>query len=852
MPSKTTKRNTVKSKTTRNSNNKPIKTLYEKIDKDLILRILASSELTDEEKNALHKYKQKISNRYVPVNYFFSKGSNFGRLYAEGSLSLQNFRKGIRHALAEHTYDDIDMVNAHPVLLSQYCVKNNIRCDLLSDYVNNREVWLSEIMDFHNVGRDCAKKLVLKLCYLGNYEVEEEEDENINRCCICHNIQRTYKICDGNVCRTCSDKGKKCLCNSERSVPICLLAKNWGVADLELNLIDLYHEIWNLEVDVNSTLESLNSTIDDIYPPNPNGKLKKLEKFAAELKMIANLVYKIEKDISDVVDEDDSKHNKKSSVLSMTAQILEHDCLMSMSNFFESKGFKVGVYCFDGLMIEKDNKKIIADDLLEKCSNYVKKETGYKIKLEIKPMNQSIAIPQLSEYVDNDKDVQEKLFILENSNYFRFCGGELYVFNELTGRYESNIEALNHYIIKHGYYFKKEIIISDKRSDIKFYGRDASLMAKIPPFIKEASRADEWLEETANTSLGYLLFKDGIYNMKTGIFTKGFDPSIVFHERVPHNFPERNEDEVKYAANMSFNLMLENPMPLMVAFARALAGDITAKKFIFIPGKTNSGKSKLVNMFINSFGGYVKNFNAENMAYTDKTDTRDEASKNRWAYLIRFARIIFSNEVNMKKVLNGNDIKKMASGGDKVVGRTHFKEETQFVPHFTPFCMLNDIPSIEPMDDAVYGRLVYCEFKKQFVDEVTEEYHIKADPDLDEKIRDPKFIRGFIHLILGSFIYFLENGQPEFDAVTKEEWTEGDRKDKNIIELLKNNFEITNINKDFITVSDMNKFRNKNIKDSIISNKRFNEIVYEAFKIRQAKRNGVRGWIGIIQKKLGI
>lgn len=126
MPSKTTKRNTVKSKTIWNSNDKPIKTLHEKIDKDIILRILTSPELTDDKKNASHKYKRKISNRYVPVNYHFSKEcDSFGWSYTENSLSLQNFRKGIRHALAKHTYDDIDMVNAHPVLLSQYYVKNN-------------------------------------------------------------------------------------------------------------------------------------------------------------------------------------------------------------------------------------------------------------------------------------------------------------------------------------------------------------------------------------------------------------------------------------------------------------------------------------------------------------------------------------------------------------------------------------------------------------------------------------------------------------------------------------------------------------------------------------------------------
>jgi phage/plasmid-associated DNA primase len=256
-------------------------------------------------------------------------------------------------------------------------------------------------------------------------------------------------------------------------------------------------------------------------------------------------------------------------------------------------------------------------------------------------------------------------------------------------------------------------------------------------------------------------------------------------------------------------------------------------------------------MFINSFGGYVDSFNAECLAYTGSNDTKDEASKNRWAYLICFARLIFSNEANMRKVFNGNDIKKISSGGDKIIGRTHNKEETQFVPHFTAFCMLNDIPKIDPMDDAVYERLEYCEFKKQFVKTPTEIYHIQADPDLDEKIRQPKFIRGFIHLILDGYKYFLEHGQPKFNACAKDEWTEGDRKDKNLKELLHNEFDITNNKNDFVSVAEMNKFRNKYKKDFLtVSNKRFNEIIQELFKISQTRKGKecVRGWAGIKQK----
>lgn len=200
----------------------------------------------------------------------------------------------------------------------------------------------------------------------------------------------------------------------------------------------------------------------------------------------------------------------------------------------------------------------------------------------------------------------------------------------------------------------------------------------------------------------------------------------------------------------------------------------------------------------------------------------------------------------------GNSIKKMSAGGDKLIGRNHNEAETAFVPHFTVFCMLNDIPKIDPLDDAVYSRLVYCEFKKQFVDEVVDsKFQVQADPDLSAKIKQARFIRGFIHLILDGYKYYLKHGQPEFNSLTKEEWTINDRKDKCVADLLLQHFEITNNDNDFISVADMNEFKNKHKKEfSTISSKRFNDLIKITFKIEQTRKgtNSTRGWIGIKNK----
>ncbi len=57
-----------------------------------------------------------------------------GRQIAK-SVSLQNLPKEFRGSIDEN-YHDIDMVNAHPSILIQYCKKNDIKCENLDNYGN--------------------------------------------------------------------------------------------------------------------------------------------------------------------------------------------------------------------------------------------------------------------------------------------------------------------------------------------------------------------------------------------------------------------------------------------------------------------------------------------------------------------------------------------------------------------------------------------------------------------------------------------------------------------------------------------------------------------------------------------
>lgn len=101
---------------------------------------------------------------YRKVSYVYGRGKRSGRMYAVGSLSLQNFGKSLRHTISKDFFDDIDIVNCHPVLLKHICEENNFQHDYLLEYINNRDNIIKDLMDINlNLTRDDIKDAILSL-----------------------------------------------------------------------------------------------------------------------------------------------------------------------------------------------------------------------------------------------------------------------------------------------------------------------------------------------------------------------------------------------------------------------------------------------------------------------------------------------------------------------------------------------------------------------------------------------------------------------------------------------------------------------------------------------------------------
>jgi len=94
--------------------------------------------------------------KFTGANNWGSDGEGAGRLFADG-CGIQGLSKKVRGFLLDGITCDIDMVNAHPVILRYLCRKHNLPLEHLDFYIENRDEVLSQFAD-----RDTGKTLFLK------------------------------------------------------------------------------------------------------------------------------------------------------------------------------------------------------------------------------------------------------------------------------------------------------------------------------------------------------------------------------------------------------------------------------------------------------------------------------------------------------------------------------------------------------------------------------------------------------------------------------------------------------------------------------------------------------------------
>jgi hypothetical protein len=126
------------------------------------------------------RYLERSRHGVVGVDYKQKRG--LGRFCAVKSMSLQTIPREIRHTISRDFYNDIDMANAHPVILEYLCIKYGFNCDSLTEYIQNREELLKQVIINKEVAsRDKSKQIYLSLTNGGisDYLLVSEPSDHI-------------------------------------------------------------------------------------------------------------------------------------------------------------------------------------------------------------------------------------------------------------------------------------------------------------------------------------------------------------------------------------------------------------------------------------------------------------------------------------------------------------------------------------------------------------------------------------------------------------------------------------------------------------------------------------------------
>ena len=677
----------------------------------------------------------------IKVNYN-QKNKNIGRFFAKGSLSLQSLPRQIRHTIAKEFYYDIDIVNCHPIILYQYCKKNNIKTPKLKEYIDDRDKILNEIIENNQITKEEAKKLILKITNGGEH-----------------------------------NKSK------------CLFIR------------DYYDEI--------KEIHELICKIPE------NEKYVKIGKKNSDKK---------------------NGYNKNGSSVNVLLTDIENNILNCMIDYLKNKNIinKNVVLVFDGLMILKNNIKEPLEDIIKELQEYIKNKIDYDMKIILKEMNEDIIIDEEDiperEITNNeiiamsDNEASDilleklkekyKLCICDNKKYMKinniWTNDEQTIENTLMKICaELNIKQYKHCfdtkaieptleIDGNTYYLNKFVTYSANYINAK----------NIIKLLYCKIEIDNDLNNKIyNSTLKKLCFNNGYYDFNQMKFINNFD-NIETNIKINMDYPKRNDNDINSIYEKILNPIFGDELlqPFLHFIARVMAGESQDKLWSICLGERDCGKGVISDLLSNTFQNYVCSINANSLKI-DKNNG-DEAKKLSWLYHAQYARVLLGNEIANNNIIDGNLIKKICSGGDKIQMRCNYTNEINIRIQGTLILFNNDMPKCEPAD--VFQKLVAFSLPSKFVDEITEEDEIKnphyklSDSNIKQFVNNKEICEAFIHIIIDSYqskkVKLIENQQNFIDNF----------KTDDEFDLFNKNFEITKNNDDRIKSSDIQEWIKKN------------------------------------------
>lgn len=558
------------------------------------------------------------------------------------------------------------------------------------------------------------------------------------------------------------------------------------------------------------------------------------------------------------------KPNATRSMMAMVLQTEERKCLMAMDTSLARQGRSLDVLIHDGgLVHKKDGEQRLPDEVLRRTERDIKETTGYTVSLAVKPLvttfvrdeEEGDLVP--AEVIVDDAYASRK-FVDLMGDKFVMDEGHLWVFNDETGMWSNDkvvlervITTLNGHLV-----FRQQGPMGIKTFDYSGCVDKRNALVRMLPSV--APVRDGYFRSRISSDKEKLLFRDGIYDFKTGIFTPGFDPNIVFHASCPRKFPgTKDADKVAFIQQMCFTEPFKDPKEakrLRHNLMRAAIGDWRRKTFITALGPKNSGKSLLISLMKTAFGGFVGEFEANSMLLRHGGEAARDLLWISTVYNCRFA---FSSEIkqddsNKAPAIDGNMLKKLVSGGTDVVSFRRMCVNDADKVFFRPtiFILANDLPKIAPCSEEINDRLQVVDYHYSFQSKPTELHHKPANREIANFFMMDDYGDAMFWVMVEEYEAWKAEGFTELPAC-ETELQEDLMEQSNVKNILLGRYELTGKEEDVVDAKEVQTYLRSHgyIGSETKVTREIKQLGLGAMRIRRGRGQRVKVYTGLKQEE---
>ena len=657
-------------------------TLTERFNLNNANKLLQLGLLDDEKKASLKKYIKYSNNGKVVVRYTINE---IGRLTIRiDSIKIDkqgnpkdtcrcqyNMSRITKGSICNTIYDDLDVVNCHPVLLQQIFEKKGYNTKTLSKLITKRDIIFN---DFKRKGidRDSCKSLFMAIFYGGSPE-KWMRDNNIPEI-----PKLFYKL------------EKEMIENRDKLL-------------LEDGMVKYIMEAENRK--------------------GQNG------------------------------------FNLKGSALSYYIQTEECKVLLCMYNWLQENNYVVGALIHDGLHIEKLNDEWSQDYVKRMLEEHIEGKTEYKLQLKIKPFDVPEEIDEMIT-IESDSEGGQLVSDKLKNDYIKCNGRDFMKIDNVWITREKDIkDELKNIIARLN-------IFMDDEGALRPYSTMATGCSNILKFVNP-TEDESFLDKLFNSNFRKLCFNNGYWDFLSNTL-KPYDTETYTAVKIKRDYTPSTKEIRDQVYERILNPIFANDNEMRDSWlntaARALAGEIEDKNWVVCMGERDCGKGVLVGMLEAAFGDYCRTTNGENFVF--KNNIGDSAKSFSWLIPFEFKRFCLTNEITRDESntykMNGNILKKLASGGDVIEARLNHQDEINFQTQVRPMIFCNDLPPITPTDAKETSSIYY--FPSKFVDdervgttvrnqetnEIIISYH-KKDDNIKSWSKSKDVVKAFVDILFESY-----------------------------------------------------------------------------------------------------